>query len=156
PYFLSTPPDQRPHGQRMLDYIQGTLHPIPPVKGSGTMSLADVIGQDGSDKIAKSQQITFHVAGDTGVPETDHETKQVMVADAMSRDYDAEHPDTSPAFFLHLGDVIYGPNPNSYHDQFYRAYMHYPGKIIAIPGNHDGESDPKMIDFQRYFCARTQ
>jgi hypothetical protein len=33
--------------------------------------------------------------------------------------------------------------------------MHYPGKIIAIPGNHDGESDEKMAAFQEYFCAST-
>jgi 3',5'-cyclic AMP phosphodiesterase CpdA len=33
--------------------------------------------------------------------------------------------------------------------------MHYPGKIIAIPGNHDGESDVKIKDFQSYFCAQS-
>ncbi len=160
PYFSPLPPDQRPkdavHGQQMLDYIQGTLHTIPPVKGAAAMTLADVIGKDATTRIAAAKQITFHVAGDTGVPETDHETKQVLVADAMAKDYDAANPDTSPAFFLHLGDVIYGPNPDSYLDQFYRPYMHYPGKIIAIPGNHDGETDGKIKAFQKYFCAAPQ
>jgi hypothetical protein len=140
----------------MLDVIQGTLHPIPPLKGSGMMALADIIGKSGSDAITAANVITIHVAGDTGVPETDHETLQVVVADAMAKDYDPAHPETSPAFFLHLGDVIYGPGVNSYLDQFYRPYMHYPGKIIAIPGNHDGESNPKIADFQKYFCASTQ
>src|SRR5262249_1473398 len=37
-----------------------------------------------------------------------------------------------------------------------RPYMHYPGKIIAIPGNHDGDVDSKMVDFQKYFCANSQ
>ncbi len=157
PFFDTAQPDRRkpqgPFGQRMLDHIQGTLNPIPPVKGKSLMTLADVIGSSGAEAVAASGSITIHVAGDTGVPETDHETKQVMVADAMAKDYDPAHPDTSPAFFLHAGDVIYGPGQNSYLDQFYRPNMHYPGKIVAIPGNHDGESAAKMNDFRTYFCA---
>lgn len=160
PFYDTVRPEQRgkqgSFGQRMLDHIQGTLHPIPPVRGNGLMTLADIIGKAGSDAIAAANQITIHVAGDTGVPETDHETNQVIVADAMAKDYDPAHPETSPAFFLHVGDVIYGPGQSSYSDQFYRPYMHYPGKILAIPGNHDGESDVKIRDFQKYFCAAKQ
>ncbi|MGA9118383.1 MAG: metallophosphoesterase [Bacteroidota bacterium] len=139
----------------MLDFIQGTLHPIPPVKRNGLFSLDEVIGADGVHAIEGAGRITIQIAGDTGVPETDRETHQVMVADAMTKDYDPAKPERSPAFFLHLGDVIYGPAPNSYLDQFYRPYMHYPGKIVAIPGNHDGESAKKIADFQKYFCAAT-
>ena len=40
--------------------------------------------------------------------------------------------------------------------EFYRPYFHYPGKIVAIPGNHDGESSAKIADFQKYFCAASQ
>ena len=153
PYFTPVPPDQR---SRMVDHVQGTLNPIPARKRATDMTLADVLGKDGADKIAATKQITMHVAGDTGVPEIDTETKQVLVADAMAKDYDVNHPDTSPAFFLHLGDVIYGPNPDSFRDQFYRAYVHYPGKILAIPGNHDGETPDKIKAFQDNFCAPTQ
>jgi hypothetical protein len=160
PYFVPTPPDRRPeqpvYGQRMLDHVEKTLHPIPAVKRGGLMSLADVIGKQNSDAIAAINQITLHIAGDTGVRETDHETRQVIVADAMAKDYDPNNPETSPAFFLHLGDVLYGPNPDLYLEEFYRPYMHYPGKIVAIPGNHDGESDEKMAAFQKYFCAPSQ
>jgi len=160
PFYDTVAPEQRgkigTFGHRMLEHIQGTLNPIPPVRGSSMMALADVIGQSGSDAIAATGQIIIHVAGDTGVPETDHETKQVIVADAMSKDFAPAHPETSPAFLLHVGDVIYGPAPNSYLDQFYRPNMHYPGKIIAIPGNHDGESAVKIKDFQTYFCAQSQ
>jgi hypothetical protein len=160
PFFDTAPPEQRTaqgsFGTRMLDVIQGTLHPIPPVKGRGLLALSDVIGRTGSDAIAAQKEITIHVAGDTGVPETDHETLQVAVADAMAKDYDPAHPEKSPAFFLHLGDVIYGPGQNSYLDQFYRPYMHYPGKIVAIPGNHDGETTAKINDFRKYFCAAKQ
>jgi hypothetical protein len=160
PYFDTTPPAQRRkrpvYGQRMLDHIQGSLHPIPAIKGDGLMSLADVIGKQNADAIAATGEITLHIAGDTGVPETDHETLQVIVAEAMAKDYDAQKPQTSPAFFLHLGDVLYGPNPAAYLGEFYRPYMHYPGKIVAIPGNHDGEADAKMAAFQKYFCAASQ
>lgn len=160
PFFDTIPAEKRgkvgAFGHRMLDVIQGTLNPIPSVKRNGLMSLAEIIGTAGSDAIAAANQITIHVAGDTGVPETDHETNQVIVADAMAKDYDPAHPATSPAFFLHVGDVIYGPGGNSYLDQFYRPYMHYPGKIVAIPGNHDGETAAKMVDFQKYFCAASQ
>jgi hypothetical protein len=160
PYFTTKAPGERAktpgHGQQMLDHIKGTLGPIPPVKGDGMMSLSDIIGQAGTDAIAAANRITFHVAGDTGVPETDRETRQVMVADAMAKDYNAAAPELSPAFFLHLGDVIYGPNPNAYLGEFYRPYMHYPGKIVAIPGNHDGESGAKLDAFQKYFCAPSQ
>jgi 3',5'-cyclic AMP phosphodiesterase CpdA len=43
-----------------------------------------------------------------------------------------------------------------YEPQFYEPYGNYPGKILAIPGNHDSnpEEDPKSIDaFQQNFCA---
>jgi len=160
PYFTNVPPAKRVlgkgQGQQMTDHIQGKLSPIPAVKGNSAFTLADVIGQAGSDGIAKSGSITIHIAGDTGVPEGEAETKQVMVANAMSRDYNAASPDTSPAFFLHVGDVIYGAAPNSYLNEFYRPYVHYPGKIVAIPGNHDGESAAKIADFQTYFCAPSQ
>ncbi|HEX3625568.1 MAG TPA: metallophosphoesterase [Verrucomicrobiae bacterium] len=160
PYFTPAPPGRRNlpkvYGQRMTDHVQGTLHPIPPVRGDSTFTLADVIGQTGSDEVAAAGEIIIHIAGDTGVPEGEHETKQMMVADAMSKDYNANNPGKSPAFFFHVGDVIYGSAPNSYLDQFYRPYIHYPGKIVAIPGNHDGETSAKLSDFQTYFCADSQ
>jgi hypothetical protein len=81
----------------------------------------------------------------------------------MATDYDATKPQTaSPAFFFHLGDVIYGPGKdNAYRPEFYEPYVHYPGKIIAIPGNHDGKVFPKtdpttLKAFQANFCAASQ
>ena len=161
PFFTTTPPAARAaipnHGRQMLDHIQGNLHPIPPIKrNNGQWSLDEIIGKDGAAAIEATGKITIHLAGDTGVPETDHETQQVLVAEAMAKDYDPHAPEKSPAFFFHLGDVIYGQTQGAYLDQFYRPYMHYPGKIIAIPGNHDGDFDSKMADFQKYFCANSQ
>src|SRR5437764_15353959 len=79
----------------------------------------------------------------------------------MAKDYDVAHPQTSPACFRHLGDVIYGSGKEPrYRTEFYEPYMHYPGKIIAIPGNHDGEvfagTDPETLHaFVRNFCRPT-
>jgi Calcineurin-like phosphoesterase len=60
---------------------------------------------------------------------------------------------------FHLGDVIYGPGKeNLYCDEFDRPYQGYPNKIVAIPGNHDGEEnqtlDKVSLDaFRQNFCS---
>ncbi len=83
------------------------------------------------------------------------------MADAMTSDYDPAAPGRSPALLIHLGDVIYGhDNEKLYCDEFYRPYMKHPGKIAAIPGNHDGETfaqtDPKSLQaFLDNFCTAT-
>jgi hypothetical protein len=88
---------------------------------------------------------------------------QQVVADAMTADYNIAQPTLSPAFFFHLGDVDYYDNTDQgYHAQFYEPYKNYPGKIIAIPGNHDGEifkyngastgQTTTLEEFQANFC----
>jgi hypothetical protein len=141
PFFTSVPPDQRPNipgvGQRMTDFVKTRLEPIPDPIRDPTMSLAGVIGNQGALEIEHANVISFHAAGDTGKSAAN---MSETVAAAMTTDYDINHPEKSPAFFLHLGDVIYYDNTDQgYHDQFYATYKNYPGKIIAIPGNHDGE-----------------
>jgi hypothetical protein len=82
-----------------------------------------------------------------------------QVSEAMATDYKADAGGLNPAFLLHLGDVIYGPDKEThYGDRFYRPYRHYPGKILAIPGNHDGEAraaadNPSLSGFRANFCA---
>lgn len=141
PFFTTTPVDLRPTvpgiGKRMIDYIVTKLEKIPDPLRDPTMTLEEIIGIQGVTDIKNAQVITFHAAGDTG-----HENglMEELVADAMAADYDIAHPAKSPAFFLHLGDVIYYHNTDlGYQSQFYVPYKNYPGKIIAIPGNHDGE-----------------
>jgi hypothetical protein len=79
----------------------------------------------------------------------------------MKDDYAAAAGGRNPALFIHLGDVIYGHDKAKlYRDEFYRPYTTYPGKIIAIPGNHDGETfaqtDPTPLKaFRGNFCAAT-
>ena len=145
PFFTTKPVTERKAvpgvGVRMTDHIEQTLLAIPdPIRNPPTMSLDEIVGQEGAASIAASGSIVFHAVGDTGHAGGSTENMQEFVADAMTKDFDIAHPDVSPAFFLHLGDVNYYDNTDAgYHEQFYVPYKLYPGKILAIPGNHDGE-----------------
>ena len=163
PFFTTTAPEQRAAApktgtKRMRDFAGQHVGPIPPPRGTAVMELADIIGKQNADQIQTSGAIRFHIAGDTGRASGDS-TDQDDVAEAMTSDYQAGHDATNPAFFFHLGDVIYGARKSAlYRDEFYRPYMKYPGKILAIPGNHDGETftgtDPTPLQaFLDNFCA---
>src|SRR6185312_11696023 len=142
PFFTTTPKSKRRSvpgvGNGLSNYPSnaGLLEPIPAPHRNPTMTLDEIIGTNGVAEIKHAGAITFHATGDTGSPDIMTE----LVSGAMATDYDAAHPETSPAFLLHLGDVIYYNNTDQgYLSQFYTPYKKYPGKIIAIPGNHDGE-----------------
>ena len=164
PFITMVPVSKRKRvpgvGIRMIDHIKTKLEQIPKPHRTPTMALAEIIGSAGVTAIEKTKSITFHAVGDTG-----NETSPMpeLIAEAMASDYDIAKPEISPAFFLHLGDVIYYNNTDKgYHAQFYVPYKNYPGKIIAIPGNHDGElfkwdgtstGQKKTLDaFQNNFC----
>lgn len=143
----------------LLEHIKGKLQKIPDPLREPTFTLAEIIGFAGANEIEESGSIRFHTVGDTG---RKADSPQGRVADAMGGDFDVSHPATSPAFFFHLGDVIYGPNKDQkYRPQFYEPYIHYPGKIVGIPGNHDGEVFPatdtqSLRAFLANFCAPKQ
>ena len=164
PFYTPTPIAERSEvsgiGTRMTDYVQTQLLPIPAPIRNPTMMLAEIIGDSGVTEIEQAGALIFHTVGDTGI-ETG--STQQLVADAMSADYNAAEPASSPAFFFHLGDVDYYDNTDQgYHAQFYEPYKTYPGKIIAIPGNHDGEifkyngvstgQTTTLEEFQANFC----
>jgi hypothetical protein len=139
----------------------GQIIKIPPAKRSPqVMDLAEVIGSNAVDTITRSGQIAFHSVGDTGIGV--HEALGEVVQ-AMRMDFHRPNPADQPSFFLHLGDVVYNTQYNApeskinmYEPQFYEPYGNYPGKILAIPGNHDSnpQEDPKSIDaFEANFCA---
>ncbi len=161
PFFTDVAPAERPqtpHGRRMADFAAGHLTTVPvPRTASSLLDLVDIIGKDGVAEIAASGQTILHAVGDTGRPHGS--TSQEALAAQMAADYSPSATAQSPAFFLHLGDVVYGPNKDAmYRDEFYRAYAHYPGKIVAIAGNHDGEiftdTDPDSLRaFVANFCA---
>lgn len=164
PFYTNTPPAKRRTvpglGKRMTDFIATKLLPFPDPQRDPTMTLDEIIGSQGVAEIQSQKSISFHAVGDTG-----HENGQMQeyVSEGMALDYDPNHPGKSPAFFLHLGDVIYYDNTDrGYQAQFYVPYKKYPGKIIAIPGNHDGElfkfdgtptgQKTSLAAFWRNFC----
>jgi hypothetical protein len=156
PFFK--PPPSSPFGTDPVAWVQTQLGPIPPPRQPAVYDLASLIGQDGAAQIEAAGSINIHAVGDTGNQQV--HTEQEQVALLMKADYTGDEAH-DPAFFLHLGDVIYGPNKDTeYADEFYRPYVSYPGKIIAIPGNHDGEvlppTDPMPLEaFLANFCVAT-
>jgi hypothetical protein len=147
--------------EELAESQDGQLIPAPPLKRSPpVMDLAQVIGSSAVSEIQDSGQIVFHTAGDTGAGK--HEDLGEVVT-VMAMDFHRPNPADRPAFFFHLGDVTYNldfgqveSKKAMYQPQFYSPYSNYPGKILAIPGNHDSnpEEDPKSIDvFEDNFCA---
>ena len=80
----------------------------------------------------------------------------------MVADVQAGGP-TAPAFFFHLGDIVYYFGEHQYYyDQFYDPFRAYDRPIFAIPGNHDGavygnsattQAPPSLEAFLRNFYA---
>jgi len=165
PFYTTTPlPDRavspRTNTKSMAKFASEKLGVIPPPTRNPIMALKDIIGQPGTDEIQHAGAVKFHFIGDTGRPSGDS-TPQEQVTEAMTSDYDPAAGGRNPALLIHLGDVIYGHDKSKlYRDEFYRPYMKYPGKIIAIPGNHDGETfkgtDPVSLqEFRNNFCAQS-
>jgi calcineurin-like phosphoesterase family protein len=161
--FLETPAEfqDRFPVEELARRQSGQLIPVPaPLRNPPVMQLTEVIGTSDASDIEHSGQIVIHTVGDTGRGLHSDETD---VAQAMALDYHKPNPADHPAFFLHLGDVCYSDfhgagstKAGLYKPQFYLPYADYPGKILAIPGNHDSnpEEDPKSIEaFEANFCA---
>ena len=90
-------------------------------------------------RIEDAGSLVFHSVGDTG----DYRGQQQdFVADMMTQDFDQLPDAKKPAFYYHLGDVVYfAGDLDKYGDNFYQTYKEYPGFIVAIPGNHDCQPD---------------
>jgi len=147
---------------------ENDLQPVPsPSSSPPRMQLSDVLSSQLLDPIAASKRITFHAVGDTGAAkrsesEATASANEAGVADAMVADVQAGGAD-APAFFFHLGDVVYEFGQDQYYyDQFYEPFREYDRPIFAIPGNHDGvvygdstatPAVPTLQAFLRNFCA---
>ena len=115
------------------------------------LDLSDVLGAAAVAEITAAGAIRFHSVGDTGRNSVHGPPEEV--SDAMSGDYKVGDDAHNPAFLFHLGDVIYGHGKDLlYRDEFYRADSSYPGKIIAVPGNHDGEIYEKIDPISLKVC----
>jgi hypothetical protein len=120
---------------------------IPPPRAGAPpyIKLEDFIPANLQRTIQQAGKIVFHAVGDTGAAKAGARQSaavsladQAAVADAMVADVESGG-DAGPAFFFHLGDVIYNFGEDQYYyDQFYEPYRQYDRPIFAIPGNHDG------------------
>ncbi len=148
-------PYYKQHAEQVLAVPVGP--PQAPVK------LETVLGSDFLAPITAAKVIRFHVVGDTGASLGSEIPHEATVADAMSADLKGD-PSSVPAFFFHLGDVIYNFGEGDYYyDQFYEPFRAYDRPIFAIPGNHDGAvtylhggSEPDVPSLQAFtanFCT---
>jgi hypothetical protein len=132
------------------------------------LDLADFIPGEVGAAIKKAKKISFHAVGDTGAAKVSRSQSvrtaienEARVADTMAADL--KPGGAGPAFFFHLGDVIYNfGEAQYYYDQFYEPFRGYDGPIFAVPGNHDGmvfgpgssaPQVPTLDAFLTNFCA---
>jgi Calcineurin-like phosphoesterase len=141
------------HGFRANQAFQ----PLPPPTGAYPyrFSLDQVLSADEMAGIGKAGELVFHVAGDTGGVKSP-ESQQIV---AMYMEQDVTSLTPAPAFFYHLGDVVYYNGQRAdYYSQFYEPYAQYPLPILGIPGNHDGDpldplAEPSLTAFVETFCS---
>jgi Caspase domain/Calcineurin-like phosphoesterase len=136
---------------------RGRLQPIPPPRNPPHMDLSDVLEKSGLRAIETARTITFHAVGDTGAAREKGSQNADAVANMMVADVRAGGL-RAPAFFFHLGDLIFFFAENKYYyDQFYAPFQDYDRPIFALPGNHDGmvydPAIPTLSSFLRNFCA---
>ena len=141
----------------------------PPRLNPPRLDLAGVLGPDILKPILDAKRLSFHAVGDTGAAKVNRSQKMATaiaheagVADLMAEDV-AKGGDKAPAFFFHLGDIVYNFGEGQYYyDQFYEPFRNYDRPIFAIPGNHDGmvfgsspdTPEAKSLEaFLRNFCA---
>ncbi|MVN22449.1 metallophosphoesterase family protein [Mucilaginibacter arboris] len=142
-----------------LTYKTQSFQPLPPPLGEPPYHYTiETAIPDILKVAADAGKIVFHAVGDTGgIKDPAYQTQ---VAAAMKRDLYNNKPADAPAFFYHLGDVVYYNGEKSkYYDQFYEPYDHYAAPIFAIPGNHDGDPigpEQKSLDgWVAYFMTET-
>jgi len=139
----------------------------PPITNNVNLNLPlDIILPGVDAKIARVQAMVFHAVGDTGgIKGTEVEEELAAVMVKQIEDSRASQPPVDePLFFYHLGDVVYFNGMSTdYPVQFYEPYQNYDAPIVAIPGNHDGDTRTRTGDvpddettlygFMQNFCA---
>jgi hypothetical protein len=134
--------------------------PPPPDPKNLILTLADVLGEGGANRIKAindAKQIVFHSGGDTGPVRGPEHIDSVV--DKMVGDFSGEQVGGVPSFFYHLGDVVYSFGESQYYyDQFYEPFRDYPCPVLAIAGNHDGlvyrtDTELPLDAFKRNFLS---
>ena len=158
------PSQNPPHPQQSPLFEGSAFQPLPAPTGASPFRLdLDAIVPDAVAAARKAGGMAFHMVGDTGGVKDPN--PQLLVAAGLEHDAGVAGKFGAPAFFYHLGDVVYfDGQAQEYVPQFYDPYAHYPLPIMGIPGNHDGDvfDDgtrtnplPSLATFVRNFCAAT-
>jgi hypothetical protein len=125
------------------------VHVMPLPAGTPGRASGASIGIDGP-----TDDVTLLVIGDHGGIEDPN--PQNAVSNAMQA---RATQDPRPTAVYSVGDVVYFyGDATKYGPQFYEAYAHLELPILAIPGNHDGDTldDPSrapLDTFMANFCA---
>lgn len=156
---------RRDPGDPVAELKQMTrFEPIPTPAPTSLSVPFDVFDPEASGAATKAGKLVFHCVGDTGGI---HGTAtQESIAGAMEDQLTQASDDERPAFFYHLGDVIYFNGQSQlYKSEFYEPYQYYRALIFAIPGNHDGDTytrrgdlpdtEPSLYGFMQNFCDST-
>ncbi len=135
PFFTTTPVSQRTAvpgvGTQLLDYIQGNLRRHPSTHTHHTLHPRSDHRHRGS---AADRGLRLHP-----LPHHRRHRPRLQHRPGSRRRSHADRlpittPEVSPAFFFHLGDVIYGPNKDQdYRPEFYEPYVHYPARSSPSP-----------------------
>lgn len=144
------------------DPYASVLQPIPAPRDKTKliMQLSDVIGQQAVTAIQNAGMLVFQSVGDTGADKRNRVADEADVATSMVKDLALADAKERPAFFYHLGDLVYEfGQAQDYYAEFYEPFCAYNAPIFAIPGNHDGMVwDPSMVSLEAFlnnFCAAT-
>jgi hypothetical protein len=117
------------------------FQPLPTPLGAPPFrfDLSQLLHPDEVAKITSTGKLVFHSVGDTGDARG---TQMDFVAEMLTQDYDNSPDGEVPAFYYHLGDVVYfAGDIDKYGVTFYETYANYPALIVSIPGNHDCQPD---------------
>ena len=150
----------RPGGERgSRNKIAEIPFPAPaPDPKNLVLDLKDILDPSELAAINSAKKLVFHAVGDTGGVR-DGAAQQTLIAEAMEADF-ATDRGNRPAFFYHLGDVVYyNSEPENYSNQYVKPYQFYRAPILSIAGNHD--SSPSTADipgdlnqFMKVFCDK--
>ena len=158
------PSRDKPDSQASPVFAGSPFQPLPAPTGKPPyrLDLAAIV-PDAVAAMHKAGGMALHMVGDTGGVQDPN--PQTLVAAGLEHDASVAGPYGTPAFFYHLGDVVYfDGQAEQYLPQFYDPYAHYPRPMLGIPGNHDGDilDDgkrtnplPSLATFVRNFCAPT-
>jgi hypothetical protein len=117
------------------------FQPLPKPNGAPPyrFNLTQLLSAADVKNITDTGVMVCHMVGDTG----DYRGQQQdFVAGMMTQDANNLAAGRKPAFYYHLGDVVYfAGDIDMYGDNFYETYKDYPGFIVAIAGNHDCQPD---------------